>query len=146
MGQETMGKREREKKKRQKKQEKLEKKQERKENNNKGKSLDDMIAYIDENGNLSETPPDPKNKQEIAVEDIILGAGPTVEQEVTRKGVIKFFNDEKGYGFITDLKNQDSIFVHINELEEPVKERDKVTFELGRGPKGIIAVNVKKAS
>ncbi|MCB0698083.1 MAG: cold shock domain-containing protein, partial [Chitinophagaceae bacterium] len=48
------------------------------------------------------------------------------------------------FGFINDLQSQDSIFVHINELDEPVNEQDKVTFEVEKGPKGLVAVRVKK--
>lgn len=143
MGQETMGKKEREKKKRQKKQQKAEKKLERQQNNDKGKKLDDMMAYIDEYGNISDTPPDPENKVEIELEDIQLGAAP-IDVNTTRKGVVTFFNHDKGYGFINDLRSQESIFVHINELTEPVNEKDKVNFETAKGPKGLMAVNVVK--
>ncbi|MBA3828445.1 MAG: cold shock domain-containing protein [Taibaiella sp.] len=149
MGQETMGKKEKEKKKAKKRQEKEEKKQERKTNNNKGKSLDEMMAYIDEHGNISATPPDPRKKKDIKLEDIQLGAA---KQEIIdpadliRKGVVTFFNETKGYGFINDLKSQDSVFVHVNQLSETIKEGDKVTFEVEMGPKGYNAVKVKKGS
>lgn len=149
MGQETMGKKEREKKKRLKKQRKAEDKQERQQNNNKGKKLDDMMVYLDENGNLSDTPPDPTKMKEMNLEDIQLGAAPVEvidPADLIRKGVVKFFNEEKGYGFINDLKSQESIFVHINNSNEPLKERDKVTFETEQGAKGLVAVNVKKTS
>nr|HPI80291.1 cold shock domain-containing protein [Cyclobacteriaceae bacterium] len=53
------------------------------------------------------------------------------------------FNDSKGYGFIKDLESQESIFVHVNELSEPIQEKDKVTFEVEMGQKGPAAVNVK---
>jgi cold shock CspA family protein len=145
---ETMGKKEKEKKKAKKKQDKEERKEDRKTNNSKGKSLDDMMAYIDENGNLSSKPPDPlTRKKEINLEDIQLGAAKIDEsaQEVIRKGVVTYFNEAKGYGFINDLRSQESIFVHINQLSEPIKERDKVVFEIERGPKGYHAVRVKKA-
>jgi len=71
--QETFSKKEKEKKKLKKRQDKEEKMDERKANVSKGKSLDDMMAYIDENGNLSATPPDPKKKTVINVEDIQIG-------------------------------------------------------------------------
>ncbi len=58
--QETIGKKEKEKKKARERQDKLQRKQERKANNSKGKSFEDMIAYVDENGNFSSTPIDPK--------------------------------------------------------------------------------------
>ncbi|MCB0621256.1 MAG: cold shock domain-containing protein [Saprospiraceae bacterium] len=60
-----------------------------------------------------------------------------------RKGRVKFFNEEKGYGFIIDLETEDSIFVHINNLDEPLQENDRVTFEVEMGPKGPNAVQVK---
>lgn len=144
MGQETMGKRDREKKKRLKKQQKQEKKLERKENNNKGKKLDDMMAYIDEYGNISDTPPDPKNVTEIDAEDIQLGAAPATPEEKVKKGTVKFYNDEKGYGFILDKHTGQSYFVHANELNTPIKEGDTVSYEPGRGPKGPIATKVSK--
>ncbi len=143
---ETPGKKDFEKKKAQKKKEKEEKRLERKAHNNKGKSLDDMMAYIDEDGNIVDTPPDPLKKKEINLEDIVIGAARHVkeEREITRTGNITYFNDAKGYGFIQDAKTKESVFVHINQLSEPVKERDRVSFETEAGPKGLNAVRVKK--
>mgnify|MGYP003576558674 FL=1 len=149
MAQMTMGKKDRENKKKNKAQDKEEKKAERKANNNKGKGLDEMMAYLDEDGNIVDTPPDPKKKKkEINVEDIVLGAAQSVPvdpSELVRTGVVKFFDDKKGYGFINDLKTQESIFVHTSSLDFQLKERDKVTFEIEKGPKGPVAVRVKKA-
>lgn len=145
--QETFGKKEQQKKKAQQRQEKADRKEERKANSGKGKSLEDMMAYIDENGNITDTPPDPSRRKEINLEDIQLGATriePTKPEDLIRRGVVKFFNESKGYGFIIDQQTQDSVFVHINQLTEPIKERDKVTFEVERGQKGPSAVNVKK--
>ncbi len=141
---ETWNKKEREKKKQKNKMDKAEKKQERKDNP-KTKSLDDMLAYVDENGNLSATPPDPKKMRKVKAEDIEIGVPKQQDidpAELIRKGTITFFNQEKGYGFIKDLATQESIFVHINALQEPVKENNKVTFEIEMGPKGANAVNV----
>jgi len=145
---ETWNKKEREKKKQQNKKEKEERKQERRENSKPGKSLDDMLAYLDENGNLSSMPPDPRKKITINVEDIEIGVRkqePVNPEDLIRKGIVTFFNDSKGYGFIKDLETQESVFVHINSLNEPVKEQNKVTFEVEMGPKGANAVNVKLA-
>jgi len=145
--QETVGKKEKEKKKAKQRQDKAERKEERKANSGKGKSLEDMMAYIDENGNITDTPPDPSKRKEINVEDIQLGAArhlPDEPVELIRRGVVKFFNESKGYGFIIDQQTQDSVFVHINQLTEPIREKDKVTFEVERGQKGPSAVNVKK--
>jgi len=144
---ETPGKKDFEKKKAQKKREKEEKRLERKAHNNKGKSLDEMMAYIDEDGNITDTPPDPLKKKEINLEDIVIGAARHDKEERdtgARTGTITYFNDAKGYGFIQDAKNKESVFVHINQLSEPVKERDRVTFETEAGPKGLNAVRVKK--
>ena len=70
--QETFGKKEKEKKKIEKRKLKEEKKEERKANSSSGKGLDDMLAYVDENGNLVDAPPDPKKKKVINVEDLSL--------------------------------------------------------------------------
>lgn len=147
--QETFSKKENEKKKQQKKKEKEEKKAERQANSKAGKSLEDMMAYIDENGNISSTPPDPKKMREINVEDIQIGVAkqaPADAADLIRKGVVTFFNESKGYGFIKDLQSQESIFVHINETLEQIKEHDKVVFEVQMGHKGPNAVGVKKGS
>ena len=146
MAQETQGKKEKEKKKQKDRQDKEQRKEERKANNNKGKGLESMMAYVDENGNLSDVPPDPKKRKEVNLEDIQLGAAKNVTEttEIVRTGVITFFNDAKGYGFINDLKSQESVFVHVNQLAGPVKEKDKVTFEVENGPKGLNAIKVKK--
>ncbi|MFA6058465.1 MAG: cold shock domain-containing protein [Taibaiella sp.] len=146
--QETTGKKEKTKKKIQKRKDKEEKAEMRKSNSDKGKSLEDMMAYIDENGNISDTPPDPRKKKVINSEDIELGVPKRddTEMEVVRTGVITYFNDSKGYGFIKDLKTQESVFVHANELSEPVKEKDKVTFEVENGKRGPAAVSVKKTA
>ncbi|MGC4058234.1 MAG: cold shock domain-containing protein [Chitinophagaceae bacterium] len=126
------------------KKEKEEKMRERKAGKEKGKSLDDMLAYVDENGNLSSVPPDMSNKKEILAEDIILGAAPVEEENPERKGTVSFFNDAKGYGFITDDKTRENIFVHANQLAQPVTEKDRVLFNKEKSARGMIAVNVRK--
>jgi cold shock CspA family protein len=141
---ETWNKKEREKKKRQVKKEKEEKRQERKDNP-KSTSLDDMLAYIDENGNLSSTPPDPRKMKKVKLEDIETGVPKQQDADpadLIRTGVVTHFNDSKGYGFIRDLETQESIFVHVNGLKEAIQEGNKVTFEIEMGPKGANACNV----
>ncbi len=144
---ETFNKKEKEKKRLKKQKEKRERAEERKENVVKGKSLDEMMAYVDENGNITSTPPDPTKKRKIITEDIQI-ATPKQEAiqpgDLIRKGKVTFFNESKGYGFIKDSESQESIFVHINELSEAVSENDKVTFEVEAGQKGMTAVRVKK--
>ncbi len=142
---ETWNKKEREKKKKAEKREKAEKKQERKDNPQ-SKSMDDMLAYIDENGNISSTPPDPRKMRQILAEDIEIGV-PKQQAidpaDLIRRGTVTFFNESKGYGFIKDSQTQESVFVHVNGLKEEVKETSKVIFEVEMGPKGANAVNVK---
>lgn len=144
---ETFSKKEKEKKRIKKALEKKEKAEERKGNSNKGKSLEDMMAYIDENGNISSTPPDPDKKKKFNSDDIQIGVARQEEipMDTVRNGKVTFFNDSKGYGFITDLQTQESIFVHINACIDQVKENDKVTFETEKGLKGLNAVKVRKA-
>ena len=146
--QETWNKKEREKKKQKSRQDKLERKQERKDNAKEGKSFDDMLAYIDENGNLSSTPPDPSKRKKVNLEDIQIGVprqAPADPADAIRKGTVTFFNESKGYGFIKDQVTQESVFVHANGLINQVKENSKVTYEVEMGPKGPNAVRVKLA-
>jgi cold shock CspA family protein len=143
---ETWNKKERIKKKQQQKKEKAEKKLERKDNARNGNNLESMLAYLDENGNLSSQPPDPRKKITVKAEDIEIGVPkhePVDPADLIRKGIVTFFNDAKGYGFIKDQATQESVFVHINSLTEAIKENNKVTFETEMGPKGANAVNVK---
>jgi len=143
---ETFNKKEKEKKRLKKAQDKKERAEERKSNSDKGKSLEDMMAYIDEYGNITSTPPDPSKKIKINSEDIRIGVAKRedIVEDVVRNGVVSFFNESKGYGFIKDLQSQESVFVHVNGLTEPIKENDKVTFETEPGQKGLTAVKVKK--
>lgn len=144
--QESFNKKEKEKKRLKKKKDKEQKKEERKANSDKGKSLEEMYMYVDYNGNLSSTPPDPKTKKVINSEDIEIGVARKTDLDMIdeiRKGTVTFFNDSKGYGFIKDSETQESIFVHVNGLQESIKENDKVSFEVEMGKKGMNAVRVK---
>jgi len=143
---ETFSKKEREKARQKKSRDKKEKAEERKANAGKGKSLEDMLAYIDEYGNITSTPPDPSKKIKVNAEDIQVGVArqTDIPADGVRNGVVSFFNESKGYGFIKDLQTQESIFVHINALTEPLKENNMVTFETEQGQKGLSAINVKK--
>ena len=144
----NFGKQEAEKKRQQKKNEKEERRLARQAN--KGQGEEDMIAYVDENGNITSTPPDPTKKKEVALESIRIGVARQEDREpedTQRTGTVTFFNTAKGYGFIKDTANQESIFVHANNLNGLViAEGDKVTFETEPGMKGPTAVRVKKAA
>ena len=63
-----------------------------------------------------------------------------------KTGKVKFFNESKGYGFITQDENNNDLFVHHTGLIDKVRENDKVEFEVAEGKKGMNAVNVKKIS
>ncbi|WP_428331061.1 cold-shock protein [Mucilaginibacter sp.] len=143
---ETFSKKEKEKARLKKSKEKKEKADDRRANAGKGKSLEDMMAYTDEYGNITSTPPDPSRKIHVNLEDIQIGVAKQedIPHDTVRNGVVSFFNESKGYGFIKDLQTQESIFVHINALTEPLKENNMVTFETEQGQKGLSAVNVKK--
>jgi cold shock CspA family protein len=147
--QETFSKKEKEKKKLKKRQDKEQKKEDRKANSDKGKDIEEMFAYVDEDGNITDTPPDPtKKKKAIKQEDIQIGVAKQAEPDpadLIRKGTVSFFNDSKGYGFIQDHVTQERVFVHQNGLVNKIKENDRVTFEVEKGPKGLNAVNVKLA-
>ena len=142
---ETYNKKEVRNKKEKKRKEKEKKRLEKKENESKS-TMDDMIAYVDEFGNITDTPPDPDEKEEVKLEDIEVSVPPkdkSEESDPIRKGVVTFFNDSKGYGFIRDMQTKESVFVHVNNLLEEIREGNMVTFEIEKGPKGLAANNVK---
>ncbi len=60
-------------------------------------------------------------------------------------GTVKFFNEDKGFGFIVDDETQNEIFVHVSGLEDDIEKNDKVTFETTEGKKGLNAVSVRRA-
>jgi len=64
-----------------------------------------------------------------------------VQQEKMR-GIVKFFNNEKGYGFIKNNTNGEEVFVHSTGIIDKIKENDEVEFEMQQGRKGMNAVNV----
>lgn len=59
------------------------------------------------------------------------------------KGTVKFFNDTKGFGFISEEGTDKEYFVHVSGLIDEIKEGDTVEFELKEGRKGLNAVDVK---
>ena len=142
--QNSYNKQDNEKKRLKKRQDKLQKKEVRKASGE--SSFDDMIAYVDENGNLTDTPPDPTKKRKIDASTIEIGVSRREDVAVPteRIGKIDFFDDSKGFGFIKEKDTQDKFFVHVKGLLQEVKEGDNVTFELERGLKGMNAVKVKK--
>ncbi len=60
-----------------------------------------------------------------------------------QEGTVKFFNETKGYGFISPSNGGQDIFVHVSGLLDEIRENDKVTYEVQNGKKGLNAANVK---
>jgi cold shock CspA family protein len=139
---ESWSKREKEKKKQKRKEDKLKKKEARKEDGG-SKSFDDMIAYVDEFGNIVDTPPEEQNREEINAEDIVLGIPPKEESDEINEGTVKFFDDSKGYGFIAVKGTGESLFTHIKSHIDEIQEGNRVTFDIAPGDKGPVAINVK---
>jgi cold shock protein len=61
-----------------------------------------------------------------------------------KEGKVKFFNENKGFGFIKETESGNEFFVHVSGLIDKIKEDDNVSFELQQGKKGMNAVNVKR--
>ena len=120
------------------------KKKEEKKLSNKANSFEDMIAYVDENGMITSTPPaENPPKEEIKLEEIVISTPKKDKEEpVIRRGRIEFFNESKGFGFIKDLSGVEKYFFHINNVLTDIAENNIVTFDLERGLKGMNAVNV----
>ncbi len=137
----SFNKKELEKKKEKKRKEKQIRKEERKSGGS--KSFDDMIAYVDENGVITSTPPDPSKKTKVDLDDIIISTPKKEEmEEVPLTGRVEYFNADKGYGFIKNLSGVDKYFFHISNAPANISEGNMVTFELERGEKGMNAVKI----
>ena len=147
--QQTFNKSEKEKKRLKKREDKRKKMEARKaEKEANGGSGGIPIAYVDYNGNLVDTPPDPENKIEIEAENIEVSIpktlpGEKVEFDPIRKGKVNFFDSSKGFGFIIDEENNEKYFCHVSGLLDEIAENDKVQFELEKGQRGMNAVKVK---
>jgi cold shock CspA family protein len=107
-----------------------------------------QFAYVDFNGNLTDTPPDPNMKVKVDAESIEIGIPKKEdrpeEEFKANEGKVSFFDHSKGFGFIIDSINNEKYFVHVSGLLDEINENDKVTYELERGQKGMNAVRVKK--
>lgn len=143
----TFSKRERELKREKKRKEKEAKKLARAENKTTLDS-DDMIAYVDEFGQVTDTPPDPTQREEVSLEDIEISVPKKEESDDdgVHEGIVSFFNEEKGFGFIRDLETQERIFVHVSNLVDEISDNQRVTFEIemtDRGPGAMKVTRVK---
>jgi cold shock CspA family protein len=142
---ETFGKKEVRNKKLKKRKEKEKRRLEKKEQGKKS-SFDDMIAWVDENGQITSTPPDLSNKKEIEAENIEIGIpkSGSKNKDSVLEGKITTFDESKGYGFINSPQLRDSVFVHVKDCIDEIQAGDKVTFETEKGLKGIKAIHVKR--
>ncbi|MDH6303917.1 cold shock CspA family protein [Parabacteroides sp. PF5-5] len=144
----STSKRDNEKKKQSKRLEKQRRKEDRKTNNNKGATLEDMFAYVDENGMITSTPQEAKvedENEDMGLDHIMISTPKktATEEDARRKGRVEFFNDSKGYGFIKDLDSVKKYFFHISAAPKDIKEGNFVSFELERGTRDYNAVNIQ---
>lgn len=144
--QETFNKKEVRNKKEKKRKEKVAKRLARKDSDRSG-NLDDMIAYVDENGMLTSAAPDPTVKKTvIKLEDIEVSVpkgNSQADEDPVRKGTVTFFNDSKGYGFIKDMETKQNVFVHAKNVLTEIKEGNLVTYEVEMGQRGPTATQVQ---
>ncbi len=140
-GSQSFGKRENEKKKQAKRLEKQKRKEERQAGGT--SSQDDMIAWVDEMGNIVDTPPELRDKQEVKLEDVAIATPKKEETEPEPlRGRVEYFDSGKGYGFIKDLASTEKYFFHISAAPAGIAEGNIVTFELERGTRGMNAVGI----
>ena len=147
--QQTFNKSEKEKKRLKKREDKKKKMEARKLEKEGGGKKGIEFAYVDFNGNLTDTPPDPSSRIKVDIEDIEVSIPKMKDSDrevfnPVRNGKVSFFDDSKGFGFIIDLENQEKYFTHVSGIIDAIAENDKVSFELEKGMKGMNAVKVKK--
>ncbi|CAM1369124.1 cold-shock protein [Tenacibaculum xiamenense] len=142
----SFGKSEREKKRLKKREEKQKKMEARKLEKEEHGSKGIEFAYVDHNGQLTDTPPDPSEKVKVKAKNIEISIPKLEDREdkvdPIRNGVVSFFDSSKGFGFIIDNENQEKYFTHVSNLNDEITQNDKVTFELEKGPRGMNAVRV----
>ncbi|WKW46115.1 cold shock domain-containing protein [Myroides sp. JBRI-B21084] len=139
----SFSKKENNKKKTKRLQDKQLRREDRKANNNKGKSLEDMIVYVDVNGNFTSVPPHLQNKEEDLAKAMKKSKSQQVDSETVFVGIVTHISD-KGYGFITEEKTGESVFFHMGQAIVEVKKHEKVSFKKELTPKGFRAIDIKK--
>lgn len=134
--QQTFRKKEIAKKKLQKRKEKEERKAHREDFNDKGKALEEMFAYVDENGNISDKPP--IKKYEFKEEDLIR---PEVE-DVYSFGKVSFYNEAGQYGFIRDTETRENVYFNFKILGFVLHQDQKVKFKSQSSRQGLQVTEV----
>lgn len=138
---ESFSKKENSKKRAKKRQDKIIRREDRKINNNKGKSLDDMIVYVDVNGNFTSIPPHLQNRADDLARVKRPHNDATVNTDTVFTGIVTYFN-EKGFGFITEDKTRKNVFFHHGQLKNPVNKNDKVNYKKESTLKGDRAIDI----
>ncbi len=140
----SFNKREIEKNKQKRREEKRKRREERK--NSPADTFEDMIAYVDEFGVITDTPPEASEVEDINIEDIEISTPKLEEEEVetVMKGYVDFFNHNKGFGFIKQNGRNESYFFHISNAFEDIVEGNQVSFELEQGERGLNAIKVER--
>ena len=136
---ESYSKKEKNKKKALKKIEKSNKRELRKTVNNKGKSLEEMIVYVDVLGRLTDVHPDQQDQEQD-----LLDASQESKQDLMYNGRVSSYEVNKGYGFINQEKTNDRVFFHFKVLNEDVAVGDKVQFSKELTEKGTRATRIIK--
>ena len=145
--QQTFSKSEKEKKRLKKRQDKQKKMDARKADKEENGTGGIQFAYVDHNGNLIDTPPDPTMKVVYELDDIQISVTKKEDlpqEDHVRNGKVSFFDTSKGFGFIIDAANNEKYFTHVSGLIDQIAENDKVSYELEKGMRGMNAVKVKK--
>jgi cold shock protein len=135
----STSKKEKNKKKALKKIEKLNKRESRKECNNKGKSLEEMIVYVDVLGNFTDVPPHLQDQEQD-----LLNHERLAEKDPYIYGVVDNYNDAKGFGFIKIVDSTEKVFFHFKESRELLKVGDNVMFKKVMSEKGFRATQISK--
>ncbi|OBX24047.1 MULTISPECIES: cold-shock protein [Bizionia] len=147
--QQTFNKSEKEKKRLKKREDKRKKMEARKLEKEDGGGDGIQFAYVDFNGNLTDTPPDPNMRVKVDAESIEVSIPKRDDSDIeefdpVRKGKVSFYDNSKGFGFIIDSENQEKYFCHVSGLIDEIAENDAVSFELEKGMKGMNAVKVTR--
>ena len=139
----SFSKREIKKNKRAKRKAKQERREERK--LQKADTFQEMIAYVDANGVITEERPEPAQFEEVELEDIEVSIPKTVGDEVKGDptGRVDYYNISRGFGFIKEDNSVNKYFFHESNAEYGIEENSVVTYRLERGPKGMNAIDVK---
>lgn len=137
----STSKKENSKKKALKKLEKLNKRENRKDNNNKGKSLEEMIVYVDVLGNFTDVPPHLQDKEADLLNNRRLESN---NKDIFIEGVVDVYNESKGFGFIKVATSNDKVFFHFRESKELLKVGDRIQFKKELTEKGFRAIQITK--